>query len=123
MIIPNYINFKAGLCTDMEYFRFSYAGKEGQVIKRKIPLKRSKGVHSFYAIKRPVDNLDPHKSFEFKIYDLFHNGVIEKETITEDPFDDIKIPSLTSWFEHTVKSNTHFRDYLSYCADSNLTDK
>lgn len=124
MIIPNYTNFKAGLCTDMEFFKFSYAGKDGQVIKRNIIVdKKRNGKHTFYAIKRPIEPVYGRPRCEFKVYDLCHHGPIEKEVITEDKSEGIEIPSLTSWFMKLVETNMHMRDYIAFCRDSNLVDK
>ena len=122
MIIPNYINFKQGLCTDMEYFRYSYAGKEGQVIKRYVDLKHHLR-HAFYVVKRPLDNFEKHLTYEFKIYDLYHNGVIEKEVIRENKAEGIEIPSLVGWYEKQICTNTHMKNYISLCRDMNLHEK
>ena len=113
MLVPNYNAFKAGLCTDMEYFKFSYAGKDGQVIKK---TKKSLGsTHPFYVIKRPLDPVNGHKRYEFKIYDMYHSGYIHKEVIVENPIEKIKIPSINTWWEDVTGKGTYFREYILFC--------
>ena len=128
MIVPNYNSYKQGLCTDLEYFKFSYAGKDGQVIKRYLPhsffpkkvtaVLKGKNVHPFYAIKRPLEPLHGCTRYEFKIYDFYHNGYIEREEIVESKEEGIEIPTLTTWYNNKVAHGSHFRDYLYFCVDS-----
>ena len=114
MIIPNYTNYKSGLCTDMEFFKFSYAGKKGQVLKRYV--KALGRGHPFYIIKRPLN--DQNTFFEFKVYDFFHDGFVEKEQIREDKENDVEIPSLTSWWLRILRTN-HMKEYILFCKDTN----
>ena len=107
---PIYI--KLGFNSDMEYFKFSYAGKKGEVKKFILPKLGEK--HPFYAIKRPLN--DKNTQYEFKIYDLYHNGVIEKEVLVDDGEE--PIPTLTNWFNDTRKHNAHFREYLHFCIEA-----
>lgn len=105
---------KLGYKTDLEYFKRSYAGKEGEAKKYILPKLGLN--HPFYAIKRPVDPLYGHKRYEFKIYDLYHNGFIEKEVLVEGG--DEPIPTLDEWFNRQKKRTAHFREYITYCIDS-----
>lgn len=120
MIVPNYINYKAGLCTDLEYFKFSYAGKDGEVAK-KFTKKLGKR-HPFFVIKRPLEPLYGRVRYEFKIYDFHHSGYIEKQVIVEcnDEDNKIEIPSLEDWWSKQNKGATHFKDYVKFCDDSKI---
>lgn len=106
---------KLGYKSDMEYFKRSYAGQKGEVKKFIVP--KLGPTHAFYAIKRPVDPLYGHERYEFKIYDLFHNGVIEKEVLVDNDSDE-PIPTLDEWFNKQRKRTTHFREYINYCIES-----
>ncbi len=104
---------KAGFNSDIEYFQRLYAGKQGEVIKKTTKLGPS---HPFFAIKRPVDPFQGKKRYEYKIYDLVHNGYIEKQIIEEDP--DEPFPSLKQWFNRQNRGSTHFREYIQFCQDT-----
>lgn len=113
MIVANYTNFKAGLCTDLEYFKFSYAGKHGEVKKKYVQALGRK--HPFYIIKRPL--LEKNR-FEFKVYDFFHDGVIEKEVIMPIPDLNIKVPSLDTWWDKTLHK-PYMKEYILFCKQTN----
>ena len=104
---------KLGFETDMEYFKFSYAGKNGEVIKRCVSLLGEK--HPFYVIKRPIDPYYGKKRYEYKVYDLFHNGFIEKEVLSEDPEE--PFPTIEQWYNKLRRSNSHFKEYINFCFD------
>ena len=106
---------KLGFETDMEYYKFSYAGKKGEVIKR---FSRMLGKnHPFYVIKRPIDPLYGKQRYEYKIYDSYHDGYIEKEVFIEDPEE--PFPTINEWFNRHNRGASHFKEYVRFCVDTN----
>lgn len=107
---------KLGYKNDVEYFQRSYAGKKGEVLKK---IVAKLGVtHPFYVIKRPIDPLRGFDRYEFKIYDFYHNGVIEKEVITDHKDPEDPVPTIKEWFMNQIKKGTHFKEYIQYCYES-----
>ena len=109
---------KLGFKSDIEYFKRCYAGAAGEVIKKTVPLLGD--THPFYFIRRPLEPVHGHECYEFKVYDFYHDGFIEKEIIVEDPNPDhlVVIPTLKEWITKQLKKTTHFRDYVLYCSQA-----
>lgn len=105
-----YFDFKAGKCSDLEYFRSAYGGK----VTKHYAFRDTEHAHPFFLVNRRVDEGRYHY-FELKVYDL-KRGLIDKKVR-----------------EHAVTNNfywngddenagfcdsAYFREYVQYLIDT-----
>lgn len=104
----NWYDYKAGRCSDLDYYKSAYGGSGSTVTKHFDP-KDTKKDHPFFVIKRNVRvNFWGEKVAEFKVYDM-SRGLLNKEEHTD-------VTNSVYWKEYK-KSFPHM-NYVDFLADT-----
>ena len=105
----NWYDFKAGRCSDLDYYKSAYGGP-GSVVTKHYDKKDSRKQHPFFVVKHGgKTNFWGEKCAEFKVYDM-SRGLLSKEE-RED-----SLSNKEYWNEY--KSTYSHMNYVEFLADT-----
>lgn len=105
----NWYDYKAGRCTDLEYYKAAYGGP-GSVVTKHYDAKDLKKDHPFFVVKRAVKtNFWGERVCEFKVYDMTR-GLLNKEEQPES------VTNKEYWNDY--KTSYSHLSYVDFLADT-----